>query len=126
MAEKLIELSPEDIDELMFKTWKKIMTIAPDIKFVYTVSPIPLHGVKLAGSISALEFDAISKSRVRLGLELFSRRSLPNTIYWPSYEIVRWIAPMCNSLAEIWRDPRHLSDEVIDAICGSFVQRFFD
>ena len=84
LSKKPIDLSPEEIDSLMLKTWKKIITINPFIKFVYTVSPIPIHGVKLPGNVSAIEFDSTSKARVRLGLELFSKRQLTNTIYWPS------------------------------------------
>lgn len=122
----LIELSPEEIDQLLFKTWKKIKIINPSINFVYSVSPIPLHGAMLPRESSVLEFDAISKSNVRLGANLFSRRNLPDTTYWPSFEIVRWVAPMRHSFSSIWKDPRHLSDEVVSSICSTFVDRFFE
>lgn len=98
---------------------------------IVTLSPVPVDSViGLTGSNlkSAVEVDCVSKSRLR---SAFDEISLRNEVggqlfYFPSFEIVRWIAPML-PFANFGLDDaasRHVSSPILDAICDNFLNRF--
>ena len=61
-------------------------------KFVLTVSPVPLGGT--TERHSAVIADCVSKSTLRLAAEqVLSADRKHQVIYWPSFEIVRWLGP---------------------------------
>jgi hypothetical protein len=61
-------------------------------RIVLTVSPVPLTGTTEFGS--AVIADCISKSTLRVAChEVVSQPQNQDVIYWPSFEIVRWLGP---------------------------------
>ena len=61
-------------------------------KFVLTVSPVPIGGT--TERESAIVADCISKSTMRLAAEqLRADPGRHKVVYWPSFEIVRWLGP---------------------------------
>lgn len=104
------------------------VTSAP---IVITLSPVPVDSViGLAGTArSAIEVDCISKSRLRSALDEITpalRLEQGPIHYFPSFEIVRWIAPMLSAPAFGLEDAaaRHVSAPILAAVCGLFLDRF--
>jgi tetratricopeptide (TPR) repeat protein len=61
-------------------------------KFVLTVSPVPLGGT--TERESAVVADCVSKSILRVAADVVcATESDRQVVYWPSFEIVRWLAP---------------------------------
>jgi hypothetical protein len=61
-------------------------------KFVLTVSPVPLGGTTERNS--AVLADCVSKSVLRLAAEeVCAAPGERQVIYWPSFEMVRWLGP---------------------------------
>jgi GSCFA family protein len=98
---------------------------------VVTISPVPIDsviGLTDAHLKSAIEVDCVSKSRIRSAFdEVLAREQSAQAIhYFPSFEIVRWIAPLLSIPAFGLDDAasRHVSSPILDAVCSLFVQRF--
>jgi hypothetical protein len=89
----------------------------PDLKILYTVSPIPL--IATFRPVSALTANAVSKAIIRAGLDEFlrNRQAELNTtfFYFPSYELVTDV------LHRPFRaDNRHLYDAVVSQVLNMF------
>jgi tetratricopeptide (TPR) repeat protein len=98
----------------------------PDMKIVLTVSPVPMAGTNEFGS--AVEADCISKSTLRVAChEVVTARANEGVIYWPSFEIVRWLGPHFGP--EIGRiyggddgNTRHVSGWLVELIISLFLE----
>ena len=101
-----------------------IHKIAPSAHIVLTLSPVPLAGTtELPSAILA---DCVSKSVLRVALhEVIESRQ--EVIYWPSFEIVKWISPNINFslFGDDDQHSRHLSSWVINLIMDIFISKFF-
>ena len=106
----------------------RALTQAP---IVVTLSPVPIDSViGLAESdlCSAIEVDCVSKSRLRSAFDE-CLPALPNgdaaIHYFPSFEIVRWVAPMLPFPSFGMDDAaaRHVSSPILDAVCSLFLTR---
>ena len=94
-----------------------------DLQVVLTVSPVPL-----AGSTeypSAIIADCLSKSTLRLACEEVLRKR-PDAIYWPSFEIVRWLgAHYSQELPPVFgaddSRSRHVSRWIVDLNVKLFI-----
>lgn len=75
---------PEILDDLK-KIEKEITHINPEIKFIYTVSPVPLTAT--SGQEHVLVANNFSKSTIRAAVGDHVRSSR-NTFYFPSYELI--------------------------------------
>jgi hypothetical protein len=103
-----------------------------DATLVVTISPVPIDSViGLANHHlkSAIEVDCVSKSRIRSAFdEVFAgeRRTDAAIWYFPSFEIVRWIAPLLPIPAFGFDDAasRHVSSPILDGVCSLFTQKF--
>lgn len=102
-----------------------------DAPLVVTLSPVPVDSVIGLADCelkSAVEVDCVSKSRLRSAFdEIAARRGAKDAIhYYPSFEIVRWIAPLAPIPSFGLDDAasRHVSSPILDAICATFLQRF--
>jgi hypothetical protein len=107
----------------------RAITAAP---IVVTLSPVPLDAaIGLGGTAlrSAIEVDCVSKSRLRSAFEEITpalSAAYGPIHYFPSYEIVRWLAPMLN-FATFGREDgaaRHVSGAILDAVCSRFLADF--
>jgi tetratricopeptide (TPR) repeat protein len=66
-----------------------VRTLAPHIKIVVTVSPVPL--LASFEYESAVQADCLSKSTMRLvAHEVVNNSNISNILYWPSFEVFRW------------------------------------
>jgi hypothetical protein len=96
----------------------EVMAIRPDIKFIVTVSPVPLEST-FSGS-DVVVANAASKSMLRVAAHKFSSL-YPNVDYFPSYEMVTCSDP---NLA-YHPDRRHVARDMVDQITELFCQRYF-
>jgi hypothetical protein len=93
-------------------------------KVVMSVSPVSLGGT--TEPYSAVIADCLSKSTLRLACqEVITAR--PGTIYWPSFEIVRWLGvhytrPERPVFGAEDGSTRHVSTWLVDLIVGLFVE----
>ncbi len=107
----------------------RALTQAP---IVITVSPVPIDsaiGLVEPELKSAIEVDCVSKSRLRSALHeiMVSERATYSALYYfPSFEIVRWVAPMLDMPTFGLDDAaaRHVSSPILDAVCSLFLQKF--
>ncbi|KAB0632620.1 GSCFA domain-containing protein [Burkholderia latens] len=99
-----------------------IKALNPDVKVVLTVSPVPLKTT--FEFKSAIQADCISKSTLRVVAHEFVTRN-PDVIYWPSFEIVRWIGGHVGPYYGNDDDAAlHVGDHVVKAITDSFIEHF--
>lgn len=102
----------------------EIRTYNPQAKIFATLSPVPLDGCK--GTIfSAIEADCISKSIGRVTLAQAELEGFDFT-YFPSYELVRWVATARPFPPAFGGDPsdcylRHPTSSVIETVMKCFV-----
>jgi hypothetical protein len=106
--------------------YKSIRAINPSCSILITVSPVPIDSVLgIDGTkLKAVEIDCVSKSTIRVALHE-AMHTIPelssdsNLYYLPSFEIVRWIAPMIGIPVFGQEDAasRHVSNHVLNAVC---------
>jgi len=116
-----IEENVENVVSII-STFKKFN---PDLKIFLTVSPIPL----VAGlpSYSGFTSDCISKSIMRTTAHVVMNKGLDNLYYWPSFEIVRWLAAHTGpTFGAEDIGSRHVNQDLIDLIILLFLEKFSD
>ena len=98
----------------------------PQVRIVLTVSPVPMSATTEFDS--AITADCISKSTLRLAChEVVSARSGEGVLYWPSFEIVRWMGTHFGpEVPPVYGgddgNPRHVSAWLVDEIVGQFLK----
>lgn len=105
----------------------RVRSLSRGIRFVITVSPVPLAAT--LEMPSAVEADAISKSVMRLTAHEIVHSGIPGIHYWPSFEIVRWCGahlPSGHPRAYGHDDDntRHVSVWLVDMIMRLFIEYF--
>ena len=94
-----------------------------DKKMIFTVSPIPLNAT--FQDMSCMVADAGSKSVLRAAIQEFWNQAPPNFIYWPSFEIVKWVSAHLEFTMYSGTDSRHVHSAAISLITDAFLERFF-
>jgi hypothetical protein len=100
----------------------------PGARVVLTVSPVPLSGTTEFSS--AVIADCLSKSTLRLACqELTGARADQGVVYWPSFEIVRWLgAHFARELPPVFGEEdgnsRHVSTWLVDLIVDLFLEHW--
>jgi hypothetical protein len=95
-------------------------------RIVLTVSPVPLLATTELDS--AVIADCLSKSTLRLACnQIVEERAADGAIYWPSFEIVRWLGVHFDpSLGRVFGDrdgsTRHVSQWLIQMIMELFIE----
>lgn len=95
-------------------------------RLVYTVSPVPLNASFEYSS--AVIADCVSKSILRAAADQLARKKDPRLVYWPSFEIVRWLGahvPL-RSFGDDDGNSRHVNRELVRLIVELFVEIFGD
>lgn len=88
-----------------------------DMKFVVTVSPVPLNATFTANDV--ITANTYSKSTLRAAADVFCARHA-NADYFPSYEMVMSTHP---DMA--WRPDRiHVAQDVVDFVIGRFMAAY--
>ena len=99
---------------------KSIREINPTIQIVLTLSPVPL-GITFEFS-SAIVADCLSKSILRAAVhETLVACGDSKTMYFPSFEIVRWVGAHAGNAFGDDGLPRHISKEYVKHIIASFL-----
>jgi hypothetical protein len=113
----------ENVDNVLYLI-NFVRKIAPEIKIVVTVSPVPL--LASFEHESAVQADCLSKSTMRLvAHEVVNNSKLANVLYWPSFEIFRWAGSNASNYyaaddGAAW----HVSEEKVAGTIKSFVEMF--
>ena len=95
---------------------------------VLTVSPTPLGGT--TEFASAVIADCLSKSTLRLAChEVVTARAKERVLYWPSFEIVRWLGAHYGPesprvYGEHDGESRHVSTWLVDLIVELFLEHY--
>ncbi len=110
----------ENVDNLR-KIFAFITRHNPSAKFVVTLSPVPLK-VTFERK-SAVLADCLSKSTLRLAAEEVVASDRENILYWPSFEIVKWLGGHVGPFYGVddgaaW----HVSAKVVRLITDMFVE----
>ena len=94
----------------------------PNCKFVFSLSPVPLAAT--LENRSAMEADCLSKSILRVAVEQLLQ-NVDGCIYWPSFEIVRWLAAYIPGMyGDEDSSTRHVSERVVRTIIRAFLQTY--
>jgi Tfp pilus assembly protein PilF len=104
-----------------------VRRINPALRIVITLSPVPLRATFERGS--AVIADCISKSTLRVAAHEFgSSPAGRDVIYWPSFEIVRWLGSHVDRafFGSDDESPLHPDDEIIRLIMRKFLELFGD
>ncbi len=97
--------------------------INPTIKIVLTVSPVPLN--RAIGLGSSVRADAISKSTLCVATANVMADQPEGVFYWPSYEIVKWLAPhIAPAFAADDGNLRHVNRELVALIISLFLKYY--
>jgi len=115
-----------ETNEYIKNIYEFVRRLSPNVTIIFTVSPVPIDsvlGISDPLNLNAIEIDCISKSTIRSALyEVMNSNEIimdSNLFYLPSYEIVRWVAPV-TGLAIFGNEDaasRHVSNEVLNAVC---------
>lgn len=81
--------SVQDNVENLLHIISVIKELAPKAAMILTVSPVPL--MVATEFHSAIVADCISKSTLRVAVHEVGAKKLPRVVYWPSFEMVRWV-----------------------------------
>jgi hypothetical protein len=94
-----------------------------DSTVVLSLSPVPLSAS--SEFPSAIIADCLSKSTLRIAAHQVSQDRARKTLYWPSFEVVRWIS---GHYGRVYGNDdgssHHIDFKVVDAIIDSFISIF--
>ena len=113
----------ENVDNVLY-VLDFIRKVSPGIKFVVTVSPVPL--VASFEYESAVQADCLSKSTMRLvAHEVVNNSNISNILYWPSFEVFRWAGSHASNYyaaddGAAW----HVSEEKVAGTINAFIELF--
>ena len=99
-----------------------IRALNPQASIFFTLSPVPLN-TSFCGK-KAISADCISKSTLRVAIEnVLHNRNDENISYFPSFEIVRWLAPMyMKPFGQDDGSMSHVTDKLVEHIINSFLE----
>ena len=115
----------EENEQNIVRIVELIRSVNPDAPIVLTLSPVPLLAT-FRGQ-SCMTADAVSKSVLRVAIDLAESRKLPNVWYWPSFEVVRWAGGHLPWPAYGIPDrrARHVTRYLVAEIIDAFVEAFY-
>jgi tetratricopeptide (TPR) repeat protein len=97
--------------------------INPDLKFVFSVSPIPLTCTFNYESVFVA--DCVSKSTLRVAIDRVVGQRSDQIFYWPSFEAFRWLGAHVGPVfGADDKTANHASGFVVDMVCRVFREKF--
>ena len=116
----------EEIKAVTDETLQLVRGINPVARIYLSISPVPLAGtIELPHAVLA---DCVSKTTLRAALhELLEAKKPQGVHYWPSFEMVRWLAghtPLA-VFGEDDRNSRHVSNWAVNLIVDRFARHLF-
>lgn len=116
----------EEIKAITRDALRHVRSINPRARTYLSISPVPLAGsIELPHAVLA---DCVSKSTLRAALhEMLAREAGSQLVYWPSFEIVRWLGAHTSTavFGADDRASRHVSNWVVDLIVDRFSRHLF-
>lgn len=106
----------------------RIRDFCGDKPIIFTLSPIPLQAT--FRNMSCICADAVSKSVLRVAIDMLMSEKRKNVYYWPSFEMIRWIGShipdslYCRGAGTV-DDSRHVPQEVVGGIISLFIKNYF-
>lgn len=113
--------------DVVRECFQHLRALNPGARVYASVSPVPLMGtVEMDNTMVA---DVVSKSTLRVCLhELLHEKAVADLLYWPSFEIVRWLGGHA-TLPVFGADDgesRHVSEWVVKLIVDRFKRHLFE
>jgi len=116
----------EEAKAVIADVFALVRALNPGARIYVSISPVPLLGTSELSS--AVVADCISKTTLRAALhEVMGARGQANLIYWPSFEIVRWLGAH-TTLSPFGiddRQSRHVSNWLVELIVDRFARHLF-
>ena len=108
-------------EEEINKQIEMLRILSPNATICFTLSPVPLNASFVG--YDAITGDCISKSTLRIAIQnVIQRHQNRNVTYFPSFEIVRWLAPMYEqAFGKDDGSMSHVNDNLIKDIVHSFI-----
>lgn len=104
---------------------RMLRELNPSLAIILTISPVPLKRAFLNNE-PAIATDCISKSTLRVAVANVVNERLPSVYYWPSFEVVKWLAPYMGSpYGADDGKARHVNRSLVDLNMDLFVKYFF-
>jgi len=126
LAEKYLcrTTSVQENVENVLQVLQFVRTLAPAIKVIVTVSPVPMRAS--FEYESAVQADCLSKSTMRLvAHEVVNNSNISDIFYWPSFEILRWAGSnSSNYFAADDGSAWHVSEDKVAGTIQAFVEMF--
>jgi GSCFA family protein len=115
----------EENEQNIIRIVELIRSVNESAPIVLTLSPVPLMAT-FRGQ-SCVTADAVSKSVLRVAIDLVEARRLANVWYWPSFEVVRWAGGHLPWPAYGIPDrrARHVTRYLVAEIIDAFVEAFY-
>lgn len=102
---------------------KILKEIKPDLKVIFTVSPVPLHCT--FDYESAFMADCVSKSTLRAAIDEVLREDNKDIMYWPTFELFRWLGPYFeNVYGADDGNSTHVSEFAVNIAVKAFYEKF--
>lgn len=103
-----------------------VRQVNPTAPIVLTLSPVPLKAT--FREISCMTADCVSKSVLRVALDLVMAGQPAGVWYWPSFEIVKWVGAHTPWPAYGLDDGvvRHVDRFLVVNIVRAFIRAFYD
>jgi hypothetical protein len=97
----------------------------PTAPIIVSLSPVPLEAT--FRGMSCMTADAVSKSVLRVALDLVMAEERPNVWYWPGFEMIRWVGAHSSWPAYGFHDDRarHVTRWAVQRIIQAFGETFY-
>ena len=115
-------LYPKPQSDFIVEIIEAVRTVNRDAQIVVTLSPVPLQMSMSHASVA--QADCISKSILRVAIQLVMEKKLPRVHYFPSFEFFRWYSGhSAEQFFGVDGKMRHPSQEIIDFVVAKFLAR---
>jgi len=104
---------------------RRLQKLNSSCKIIVTLSPVPLEA-SFRPQSSSFVSDCINKSIGRATVDVVMGRGVEGLFYFPSFEMVRWVAPYYGRSPFGADDghPRHVNSALVKLICLTFLEYF--
>jgi len=116
----------EEAKAVIADVFALVRALNPGARIYVSISPVPLLGTSELPS--AVVADCLSKTTLRAALhEVMGARGQANLVYWPSFEIVRWLGAhtTLSPFGADYRQSRHVSNWLVELIVDRFARHLF-
>jgi len=115
----------EENHENILATVDLLRAANPTAPIIVSLSPVPLEAT--FRPMSCMSADAVSKSVLRVAIDLVMQEQRENVYYWPGFEMIRWVGAHASWPAYGFHDDRarHVTRWAIGPIIMAFGETFY-